>query len=43
MTGDLSDNGAQAIQAWHLTFTSRNQTNYNSGIWSLKSVRESLK
>lgn len=43
MTGDLNDSGAQAVQAWHLTFTSRNQLNYNSGIWSLGAVTKSLK
>jgi hypothetical protein len=42
MTGDLNDSGAQAIQAWHLTFTSRDQLNYNSGMWSLVSVKEAL-
>jgi hypothetical protein len=43
MTGDLGDSGAQAIQAWHLTFTSRDQINYNPGIWSLEAVTKFLK
>jgi hypothetical protein len=43
MTGDISDNGAQAIQAWNLTFDSDTGIgSYNSGIWSLGSVVEAV-